>query len=128
MRVKLLKRVRERCSIVYYPNGYKYFHKGCEAYIPPCILITDNHWSHITTHSTIWKYYRMDGGQNKAEIFKISCHVLKEHILAIYSHHGTRRIKRKEENYNKSEVLWHDRTEVNKKAYELQQAKKSWDA
>lgn len=106
MKVKLLKEVRKRFSITYYPKGVTI---SQTTYIEPLILVYDN-WDRVEIKIIFLKSYDFVTKQSSnisIEFAKSQAH--KELVWAIrgkYMKYGTRRIKADKIRKAKEEALW----------------------
>ena len=89
MKVELLKKVRKRFAIVYYPNGFGHYSDKKIMVLFEC----DDVVQHININDVNTKQFAYDA------LFT----VLKELILKRYKKYGIRRIKKNGE----VEKLWH---------------------
>lgn len=86
MKVKLLKKVRKRFSIIYYPKGRKLWSGH---YDTPILVLLDNEDNEIISHVHI--DYKQTYDMSYEHLYQR----LKETIIVKYRKYGTRRIKTK---------------------------------
>ena len=100
MKVKLLKKVRKRFSINYYPNGFNIGDR--HSYLPAIVVIdNDSREYPIVTYFTI-------GCEDVSFYFKAAKMSLLVHICFTYSKYGTRRKSDTLKKLNTFKKLWHN--------------------
>jgi len=101
MKTKLLRKIRKRYEINYYPNGYD-FGSGYDTNTECVALIDTGFWTFKA--SPIIHRVFLVGGTSKEYGFKECLNQLNNIIINKYDYYGTRRNKKLEK---KEEKLWH---------------------
>lgn len=102
MKTKLLRKVRKRFQINYYPNGYD-FGSGYETNVPCVALIDTKFWTWQSC-PIIHRELLSEEGSIKELAFKNCLHYLEQVIVNTYDKYGTRRNKKPRKT---EEKLWY---------------------
>ena len=89
MKVKLLRKIRKRFEINYYPNGYEFGKYTCNI---ACVAIVDKYFG--TLESPIVNYYYVEMTVTKEQAYEKCYDLLLRHLLSKYERFGTRRKKK----------------------------------
>ena len=101
MKTKLLRKIRKRFEINYYPNGYD-FGSGYETNAQCVVLIDKSFWN-FRSSPIIYREF-IGGNVTKEEAFEYCLYYLQDIIIEKYDSYGTRRNK---ESKKTTEKLWH---------------------
>nr|DAI89665.1 MAG TPA: hypothetical protein [Caudoviricetes sp.] len=101
MKTKLLKKIRKRYEINYYPNGYD-FGSGYETSTACVALIDTRFWTFEP--NPVIEIYFVDKEFNKDWAFNCCLNSLSRLIVNKYDKYGTRRNKKSKQI---TEKLWH---------------------
>ena len=97
MKTKLLKKVRKRFSIEYFPNG-RYIYGEFEKTPMVCLIDRED--------SDNFRYFYVLSRCPKEDAYSFAMKIMKELIIKEYSKYGTRRNKIRRQATDNGQKLW----------------------